>query len=183
MTPAVAAPPPPPGAPAVPPTVADLVADLGGIPLERIWLHPLPGQATEQDVLYAHDHLDRLCELVDGVLVEKPMGYPESKLAVELAALLRNHIRPGKLGSLAGEAGMMRLRPRSGYRPEPHELPEREFDCSASTALVVVGGRLCQAIRRAGLRNHLGHAGAARSGRSRDAASSLSRDWIMARAC
>src|SRR5437588_308355 len=108
MTTAIATPPPAP--PTLPPTVADLIADLG-VPANRIWTVPPPGTATEQDVLYANDHLDRLCELVDGVLVEKPMSYPESRLMMELGGILRNHIRPGKLGWLAGADGMMRLRP------------------------------------------------------------------------
>jgi Uma2 family endonuclease len=140
MTPAVAAQPLPPGALALPPTVADLVADLGGIPLERIWLHPLPGQATEQDVLYAHDHLDRLCELVDGVLVEKPMGYPESKLAVELGALLRNHVRPHKLGSLAGEAGMMRLRHGLVRMPDVSFVSRQRVEAAGATTKDRIAG-------------------------------------------
>jgi Uma2 family endonuclease len=107
MSTAVANPTPPLSAP--PPTFADLVAQLGDVPLERIWLHPLPGTATEQDVLDADDHLDRLCELVDGVLVEKAMGYREAMLAIEIGLLLANFVRPRRLGLVAGEGGMMRL--------------------------------------------------------------------------
>ena len=40
-----------------------------------------PGTATEQDILDADDHEDRLFELVDGVMVEKPIGIKESILA------------------------------------------------------------------------------------------------------
>ena len=36
---------------------------------------PPPGTATEQDVTELVDHADRLCELIDGILVEKTMGY------------------------------------------------------------------------------------------------------------
>jgi hypothetical protein len=56
-------------------TLADLRRRLGGIPLERIWFHPAPGTATEKDVLEAEARENRLCELVDGTLVEKAMGF------------------------------------------------------------------------------------------------------------
>jgi hypothetical protein len=50
-------------------TVADLLESLGDIPPERIRMRPLPGTATEDDVLAVHASEKRLCELVDGVLV------------------------------------------------------------------------------------------------------------------
>ena len=65
-------------------TVADVWDQLGQVPLARIRLIPTPGTATEKDVLYAIDHADRICELVDGVLVEKTMGYMESILAMAI---------------------------------------------------------------------------------------------------
>jgi hypothetical protein len=55
-------------------TVADLLKRLGDIPPERVWFRPVPGTATEQDVLNIEAHQNRLCELVDGVLVEKTVG-------------------------------------------------------------------------------------------------------------
>jgi hypothetical protein len=48
-------------------TVADLLDRLGGVPAERVRFFPLPGTATEQDVIDVEAHEDRLCELVDGV--------------------------------------------------------------------------------------------------------------------
>jgi hypothetical protein len=45
------------------------------VPLCRIRMHPAPGTATEADVLMRPNGEKRLFELVDGVLVEKPMGY------------------------------------------------------------------------------------------------------------
>ena len=59
-------------------TIADLLHRLGGIPARRVRLVPTPGTATEQDVIKIHDRTNRLCELVDGVLVEKVMGFDES---------------------------------------------------------------------------------------------------------
>jgi tRNA A37 methylthiotransferase MiaB len=58
-------------------TVADLLESLGDIPPERIRMRPLPGTATEDDVLAVHASEKRLCELVDGVLVEKPIEHAQ----------------------------------------------------------------------------------------------------------
>jgi Uma2 family endonuclease len=90
-------------------TLADLVKQLGGIPLDRIRLQPSPGTATERDVLDVERRENRLCELVDGVLVEKAMGFRESLLACALIEFLRAFVRPRKLGVVAGADGMMRL--------------------------------------------------------------------------
>lgn len=91
------------------PTIAALLARLGGVPAERVRFYPLPGTATEQDVIDIEAREKVLCELVDGVLVEKPMGYNESFLAGLLITLLNNFILPRDLGAVTGEAGMMRL--------------------------------------------------------------------------
>jgi Uma2 family endonuclease len=98
-------------APAALRTVADLLHDLGDIPPERVLMHPPPGTATEADVLALEWREDRLCELVDGVLVEKGMGYRESVLAAALAGFLRTFVVPRNLGLVSGESGMMRLFP------------------------------------------------------------------------
>ena len=89
-------------------TVADLLESLGDIPPERIRMRPPPGAATEDDVLAVHASEKRLCELVDGVLVEKPMGYDESRLAAELIYAW-SIPSPPNLGTAAGADGMMRL--------------------------------------------------------------------------
>jgi hypothetical protein len=49
-------------------------------------------------------------ELIDGVL-KKVKGYWESVLAIELAPLLADFVRRRKLGTLASEAGKLRLSP------------------------------------------------------------------------
>lgn len=99
-----------PTAPPAIETLADLWESLGGIPLERILFHPYPGTATEADVLALSEApRRRLCELIDGVLVEKAMGYSESFLAVFLIELLNGFVRPRNLGAVTGEAGTLRL--------------------------------------------------------------------------
>jgi Uma2 family endonuclease len=90
-------------------TVADLIEHLGGIPLDRVRLHPALGTAVEQDVVAVHDREKRLCELVDGVLVEKAVGYFESVVAGILLQLLNNYLDRHDLGIAAGPDGMMRL--------------------------------------------------------------------------
>src|SRR5687768_9392303 len=90
-------------------TAAEWLHDLGDVPLDRIVFDPWPGSATEADVLRLDDHEDRLCELINGTLVEKPMGLIESVIACALIAALQNFVHPRRLGVVAGEAGMMRL--------------------------------------------------------------------------
>jgi len=92
-------------------TVADLLDELGGIPANRVRLFPAPGTATEQDLLDVLDHQDRICELIDGVLVEKTMGYIESLLAIALSGYLRDFVKTHKLGIILGEAGTLRILP------------------------------------------------------------------------
>ncbi len=92
-------------------TLADVLQQLGGISPRRVRFRPAPGTASEEDVIKIRDRERRLFELIDGVLVEKVLGYWESVLAIELAGLLRDFLKRRKLGTLAGEAGMLRLSP------------------------------------------------------------------------
>lgn len=92
-------------------TLAELLAPLGGVPLDRIRANPAPGRATVQDVIDIQDREGVLCELVAGVLVEKPMGYSESLLATVIVELLNAFVRSRNLGHVTGEAGTMQLIP------------------------------------------------------------------------
>lgn len=60
-------------------------------------------------MLETHDRENRLCELVDGVLVEKAVGFRESLLAIAIAVTLRAFVVPRNLGLVSGADGMMRL--------------------------------------------------------------------------
>src|SRR5688572_8677213 len=93
-------------------TLADLIHDIGDVPLERIPASPAPGTATEADVLAALEAADkRLYELVDGVLVEKAMGYYESMLAGILVQLLWHYLDQEDLGIVLPADGALRLMP------------------------------------------------------------------------
>ena len=89
-------------------TMADLLAELG-VDASRVWMHPLPGLATEKDVLAIHDRTNRLCELIDGVLVEKVMGYYEARLAYILGHFLEIFLAVHNLGIAVGADGFLRL--------------------------------------------------------------------------
>ncbi len=94
-----------------PPNLDELVERLGGIPLFRILAHPAPGTATEHDVTEAERRYGRLYELVDGVLVEKGMGFRESLLAGALIHILRSFVVPRNLGVVSAPDGSIRLFP------------------------------------------------------------------------
>ena len=85
--------------------VAELAAHLGVTP-ERIRLRPPPGEATEEDVIRA----EPWCELIDGVLVERAMGYYESRVAVVLIYYLESYLETNDIGIVVGADGMMRLK-------------------------------------------------------------------------
>jgi Uma2 family endonuclease len=94
-----------------PESVADLIDRLGGIPAERIRLQPPPGTATEQDLLRLLDAEDkRICELIDGVLVEKAMGTRDGLFASYLSRMIWNHAEEFGLGVVLGGDSPFRFR-------------------------------------------------------------------------
>jgi Uma2 family endonuclease len=95
------------------PTVADLLNQLG-IPPERILLRPAPGKAKEKDLLRS----PRLCELIDGVLVEKTMGWYESRLEVVLIYFLESFLGRTSLGFTLSGTAMIRIHPGQVRLPD-----------------------------------------------------------------
>jgi Uma2 family endonuclease len=90
--------------------VAEMLERLGNIPPERIRMRPPPGTATEADVLAALEApRKRICELIDGILVEKAMGYRESLLAALLIQTLNGFVRARNLGLVTAPDGTVRL--------------------------------------------------------------------------
>jgi Uma2 family endonuclease len=91
--------------------MGDLLKRLGDIPPDRVRLRPTPGTATEKDVIEVLDRENRPCELVEGTLVEKPMGFEESQIAMLIGTFLNIFVLPRNLGIVTGEAGTVRLFP------------------------------------------------------------------------
>lgn len=90
---------------------SDVVEHFGDIPIARIRTSPPPGESTEADVVELHDHHRRLCELIDGTLVEKAMGWQEALLAASITTILNSFVEPRDLGVVFGADGMFRLAP------------------------------------------------------------------------
>ena len=91
---------------------AELLHQLGDVPLERIRMEAAPGTATEKDVIALREGPERrLCELVDGVLVEKAMGIKASLLATIVARLIGSFIDERDLGVVLGADGMIQTFP------------------------------------------------------------------------
>lgn len=113
-------------------TLADVLTIARDFAPARVRMQPLPGSATEQDVLRIAQSEQRLCELVDGTLVEKLMGAYESLLAAWLIQLLGPHIRSHNLGVLLGADGMLALAPGLVRIPDVSfiawsQIPSRKF--------------------------------------------------------
>lgn len=89
-------------------SLAEWLHHMGDIPPDRIITNPWMGFATEQDFLTLVERDKRLCEFIDGTLVEKPVGSRESIIALFIATALNNFVRPRKLGLVSGEAGPIR---------------------------------------------------------------------------
>ncbi len=117
-------------------TLADLLKHLGDISPQRIRLQPAPGTATERHVVAIHRREKRLYELMEGVLVEKIMGYEESSLACELIYYLKHFLHEHDLGNVAGADGALRLMPGLVRIPDVSfiswdRLPDRSIPTEA----------------------------------------------------
>ncbi len=71
---------------------SDILSDLGNIPAQRVRTEPAPGTATADDLLRVNNQ-GAMCELVDGVLVEKAITKYE--LVDETQTLSGGDILPG----------------------------------------------------------------------------------------
>ncbi len=104
-----------------------LAERFGPIPLSRIVTSPAPGLATEEDAIELTEKKVHICELVDGILVGKAMGAFESLLAVEIARLIGNFVKPRNLGVVLGEAGLLRLAPGLIRIPDVAFISKEKF--------------------------------------------------------
>src|SRR4051812_35545330 len=91
-------------------TLADVLHDLGDVPPTRIRF-PM-GNATEEDVLRLLEGDEKhICELIDGVLVEKTVGLRESMIASLIGHYLQEFVLAHELGLVFSTEGPFRLRP------------------------------------------------------------------------
>ena len=90
-------------------TAADMQEQLGGIPLERILVVPPPGTATVHDVELVRKATGRICELLDGTLVAKTVGYYESRVAVVLSYFIERYLETNPLGMVLGADGTLNI--------------------------------------------------------------------------
>jgi Uma2 family endonuclease len=81
------------------------------IPAERIVLDPAPGTATKKHLIRENERKYRLCELVDGVLLEKPMGTKEGLLGGWLLHFLWQFLEAHRLGIVLGGDAALELMP------------------------------------------------------------------------
>lgn len=133
-------------------SLADLLQSLGDIPASRIRLSLPLGHATEEDVLNIGDHDDRLFELENGILVEKPMGWYESVLAMLIGIEIGTYLKTHNLGHVLGADGTLKILPgivkipdvsfiswkrfpreRLGRRPIPTLIPDLAVEVLSET--------------------------------------------------
>src|SRR3954471_1109355 len=88
---------------------AEWLRALGGVPLERVIFDPWPGTATEADLLRLVERDKRLCEVIDGTRVEKPVGWVEALIAMNLAVRLGTYVHDHNLGAVSGADSTMRM--------------------------------------------------------------------------
>jgi Uma2 family endonuclease len=92
-------------------TAAELYRRFGPIPLDRIRQSPAPGTATVVDVEAIDVLEDRLCELIDGLLVQKASSFFESAMSASLCAYVGNFVAREKLGIVLGAGGKLEILP------------------------------------------------------------------------
>ncbi len=120
-----------------PETFAEMWEQLGNVPLNRIRMFPPPGTATVADVERLCDREPKcLCELIDGVLVEKTMGHVESRLTVRLSYLLQAFLEDHDFGVVTGADGPHHLLPDQVRFPDVafisyENIPE-DADCQTT---------------------------------------------------
>jgi Uma2 family endonuclease len=103
---------------------ADVLRHLGDVAPDRVRWVPHPGTATLADLVTVNDRKDGpLCELVEGILVEKAVGYSESLLAEALIGWLRNWVVPRNLGHVLGSDGSVHLLPGLVRLPDVAFVP------------------------------------------------------------
>lgn len=88
--------------------LSDILMDLGNIPARRVRSDPKPGSATVDDLLRVNSQ-GGMYELIDGVLVEKAMGWRESLIAMALGRYISGFVLTDNLGLVSGPDGFFKI--------------------------------------------------------------------------
>jgi Uma2 family endonuclease len=99
-------------------SLAHIQNHVGGVPLERILSFPPPGFATVEDVEELNVHHDRLCELIDGILVQKTAGLRDAWIATLVATELCMFVSKHKLGHVLPASGKLQVLPNRVRIPD-----------------------------------------------------------------
>ncbi len=99
-------------------TLDEALERVGNVPAHRILTQPPLGTGTVLDVLDASVTHGRGVELIDGILVEKPMGADEDSIAFWLGAQLFGFASRENLGKFFGSQGGSRLFPNIVRMPD-----------------------------------------------------------------
>ncbi len=94
---------------ATPANLEEFLAELGGIDARRVVNEPTPGTADLDSLAKANGTGKRLCELINGTLVEKAMGYEASIVAAVIARILGMFVAQHRLGLVSGADGLFQL--------------------------------------------------------------------------
>lgn len=119
---------------------SEFVADIGNIPTDRILKDPPPGTASLADVVRLNCQGHR-CELVDGTLVEKAMGWQESLIAAVLIEMIGSFVRKGNMGVVVGADGFVEIFPALVRAPDVSffswsRLPENRIPTAPIPSIV-----------------------------------------------
>jgi Uma2 family endonuclease len=99
-------------------TVADMLVQLGDVSPRRVHMSPTPGRATEEDLLAFQARSGQICELIDGVLVEKITGAPEALLAGYILHQFWQYLEVHDLGIVLAPDGLLRILGRQICAPD-----------------------------------------------------------------
>lgn len=99
-------------------TLEDLLHRLGDVSPARVRLFPSPGTATLDDLIANNERPDtRICEWIDGTLVEKAVGAFESWVGFILGGELYLYLRDHDVGMAYSEVAVLRMLPKVGRAP------------------------------------------------------------------
>lgn len=108
-------------------TLEDVRRHLGNIPASRIHLYPQPGTATIRDLERLEGMTRGACELIDGIIVEKQMGWYESLVASVLIQILGAFVHERRLGIVLPGDAALRLFPQQARAPDVSFISKRSL--------------------------------------------------------